>query len=77
MTKAKYYAFGVGCMRLIQISHRLNKLGIPTIPQVFSVSQSLMASIKKQIYRGTAVAHISTKYYLAADIARDGEIHLS
>jgi len=76
-TDAEYYAFGVGCMRVTQISHLLNELGIPTIPQVFSDSQSLIASIKNRIYRGTAVAHIATKYYLAADMARDGEIDLS
>jgi len=35
-TDAKYYAFGVGCMRLTQISHLLNELGIPMIPDVFS-----------------------------------------
>jgi hypothetical protein len=64
-------------MRLTQISHLLNELGIPTIPHVFSDSQSLIASIKNRIYRGTAVAHIATKYYLAADMARDGEIDLS
>jgi hypothetical protein len=34
-------------------------------------------SIKNRIYRRTAVAHIATKYYLAADMARDGEIDLS
>jgi len=76
-TDAEYYAFGVGCMRLTQISHLLNELGIQTIPHVFSDSQSLIASIKNRIYRGTAVAHIATKYYLAADMARDGEINLS
>ena len=76
-TNAEYYAFGVGCMRLTQISHLLNELGIPTIPHVFSDSQSLIASIKNRIYRGTAVAHIATMYYLAADMARDGEIDLS
>jgi len=64
-------------MRLTQISHLLNELGIPTIPHVFSDSQSLIASIKNRIYRRTAVAHIATKYYLAADMARDGEINLS
>jgi hypothetical protein len=64
-------------MRLTQISHLLNELGIPTIPHVFSHSQSLIASIKNRIYRGTAVAHTATKYYLAADMARDGEIDLS
>jgi len=30
-----------------------------------------------RIYRRTAVAKIATKYYLAADMARDGEIDLS
>jgi len=35
---AEYYAFGVGCMRLTQISHLLNELGIPMIPHVFSDS---------------------------------------
>jgi hypothetical protein len=55
----------------------LNELGIPTIPHVFSDSQSLIASTKNRIYRGTAVEHIATKYYLAADMARDGEIDLS
>ena len=38
-TDAKYYAFGVGCMRFTQISHLLNELGIPTITHVFSDSQ--------------------------------------
>jgi hypothetical protein len=38
-TDAKYYVFGVGCMRLTQSSHLLNKLGIPPIPPVFSDSQ--------------------------------------
>jgi len=64
-------------MRLTQISHLLNKLGIPTIRHVFSDSESLIASIKNRIYHGTAVAHIATKYYVAADMARDGEIDLS
>jgi len=36
MTDAEDYALGVGCMRLTQISHLLNELGIPTIPNVFS-----------------------------------------
>jgi len=77
MTDAKYYPFGVGCMRLTQISNLLNELSIPTIPQLFSDSQSLIAIIENTIYRGTAVAHIATKYYLAADMARGREIDLS
>jgi len=76
-TDAEYYALGVGCMWLTQISHLLNELGIPSIPHVFPDSQSLIASIMNRIYRGTAVAKIATKYYLAADMARDGEIDLS
>jgi hypothetical protein len=55
----------------------LNELGIPTIPHVFSDSQSPIASINYGIYRRTAVAHIATKYYRAADMARDGEIDFS
>jgi hypothetical protein len=77
MTDAEYYDFGVGCMRLTQISLVLIKIGIPTNPQVFADSQSLIASIKNTIYSGTTVAHIATNYYLAADMARDGEIDLS
>jgi len=76
-TNAEYYTFGVGRMRLTQISHLLNELGIPTIPHVVSDSQSLIASIKIRIFDGTAVVHIATKYSLAADMATDGEIDLS
>jgi len=77
LTDAEYYSFGVGCMRLIQISHLLNKLGILTIPHVFSDSQALIASIKNRIYSGTAVANIATKYYLVVDMTRDREINLA
>jgi hypothetical protein len=56
-------------MRPTQILDILNELGIPTIPHVFSDSQSLIVSIKNRIYRGTSVAHIATKYYLGADMA--------
>jgi hypothetical protein len=44
---------------------------------MFSDPQSLIPIIKNTIYCGTAVAHIVTKYYLAADMARDGEIDFS
>jgi hypothetical protein len=64
-------------MRLKQISHLLKDLGIPAVSHMLSHSQSLVASMKNRIYRGTTVAHIATKYYLAADMARDGEIDLS
>jgi hypothetical protein len=71
MTDAECYAFGVGCMRVTQISHLLSELGNPSIPHVLSDSQSLIASIKNRIYCVTAVAHIATKYYPSADMARD------
>ena len=77
MTDAKYYAFVVDHMRLTQISHLLNELGIPTIPHVFSETQSLIPSIKNSIYHGTAVAHIATKYSLTTDMATDPGIDLS
>jgi hypothetical protein len=77
MTDAEYYAFGVGCTRLTQISHLLNNLGILTIRHVYSDSQSMIASIMNRIYRRAAVAHIATEYSLAADMARDGHIDLS
>jgi hypothetical protein len=76
-TNAKYYASGVGWMRLTQISHLMTKLGIPTIPQVFSDSLSLIANTMNRINSGTAAAHIATEYYLTANMARDGEIDLS
>jgi len=44
---------------------------------MFSDLQSLVTSIMNSIYCGTSVAHIATKYYLAADMARDGEIDLN
>jgi hypothetical protein len=47
-TDAEYHAFGVGCMRLTQISHLFHDLGIPMMPQVFSDSQSLIASLKNK-----------------------------
>jgi hypothetical protein len=77
MTNAEYYAFEVDSMRLTQISHLLNELGMPTIPLIFSGSQSPIASIKNGIYCGTAVTHIVTKYHLAADMPRDREIDLN
>jgi hypothetical protein len=49
MADAEYYAFKVSCLRLTQISHLLTKLGISTIPPVFSDSQSLIMSINNSI----------------------------
>jgi len=76
-TNAEYNPFVVGCMKLTQISHLLNELGIPTGPHMFSDSQSPIASMKNRIYRRSAVAQITTKDYLAADMAYDGEIDLT
>jgi hypothetical protein len=64
-------------MRLTQVSHHLNELGIPTIPHVFSDSPSLIASVKNRIYCVTAVSHIATRFYLVADMAGDRDIDLS
>ena len=77
MNDTEYDAFAVGCMTLTQSSHLLNELSIPTIPQMFFDSLSLIATIKNRIYCGTAVAHIATKYSLASHMARDGEIDLN
>jgi hypothetical protein len=76
-TDAEYYTVGVAYMILTQISHLLNELVIPTIPHVFSDSQSLIVSVKTRIFRGTAVAHIATKFHLAPDMSSDREIDLS
>jgi hypothetical protein len=77
-TDAEYYAFGVGCTRVTQISHLLTELGIPTISHMFSNSQDpLFASMQIRMYCRTAVAHIATKYYRAPDMAREGEINVS
>jgi len=76
-TDAKCDAFEVGCLRRKQILHHMNELGIPTMPHVFSDSESLIMSIQNRIHHRTAGAHIATRYYLSADIARDEQIDLS
>jgi len=75
-TDAEYYAFGVGCMRLTQIIHLMEELGIDCKPKILTDSQSMLASIKGRIYRGTAVIRMATKYHLAADMVRDGEVEM-
>jgi hypothetical protein len=64
-------------MPLTWILHLLSRLGIPTITHIFFESQSLIACITNRICRGTAFAHIATKYYLLADMATDGEIEVN
>ena len=64
-------------MRLTQILHLLNEVGRVTIHHVFSLSLTQIASIEIRICHPPAVAHIATKYYLVADMARDGEINVS
>jgi len=71
-----YDSLGVGCMRVSQMSHLLNELAILSTPPVFTNSQTLMASIRFRIYCWTALVHVETKYWLAADMARDEEINL-
>jgi hypothetical protein len=77
ITDAKNNYFGLGCIIYTQISLLLYELGITTIAHVFSNSQSLIASIQNRFYVRTAVSHIATKYYVAADSAWDGEMYLS
>jgi hypothetical protein len=77
MTDDRDCPFGVGGMGLIQISHLLKELSIPRIAHLSCDSESLTVSIKNSISLGTAVSHIATKYYLAADMARDEKINLS
>ena len=78
-TDAEYYAFGMGCMRMTQIIQLLNKFGLENAlqkPVIYTDSQSMLSSVKGRIYRGTAVAHIATKFYLGADMVTDGEVRL-
>jgi len=64
-------------MRLTQMLHRLNVLSILTIRRELPNPHSLIATMKNRIRCATVVAHVATKYSLAADMARDGEIDLS
>ena len=63
-------------MRTIQLVQILHELGISNRPILHTDSQSMLASIKGNIYRGTQVTHIATKFYLAAEMVRNGEIDL-
>jgi len=76
-TDAEGYTCRVGCMRCTQIPHLHTELGIQTIPHMLSDSQSLIARNRNRIDRTNGDAHIATKYYLAADMARDGELDMS
>jgi len=64
-------------MTFAPYSHHLSELSIPTITHVFSNSQSLTLSMQNTMYCRMADALIATKYYLAANMARDREIMLS
>ena len=75
-TDAEYYAFGVRCMRTIQLVQILHELGVSQRPILNTDSQSMLASIKGNIYRGTQITHIATKFHLAAEMVRNGEIEL-
>ena len=63
-------------MRSIQLVQILNELGISNRPILHTDSQFMLASIKGNIYRGMQVTHIATKFYLAAEMVRNGEIDL-
>ena len=63
-------------MRTIQLIQILHELGISDRPILYTDSQSMLASIKGNIYRGTHVTHIATKFHLAAEMVRNGEIDI-
>jgi hypothetical protein len=54
----------------------LEEFGIQDKPTMYSDSQSMIASIKSNAYRGTAATHIATKFHLAADLVRSGDVEL-
>jgi hypothetical protein len=75
-TDAEYYAFGVGCMRTLQLIQLLHEFGEKANTTMLSDSQSMIASITNNIYRGTMVTHIATKFYLAIDLVHSGDVQL-
>jgi hypothetical protein len=62
---------------LTAILHLLSNHSISTILFKLSQIQTLISTIKYQIYYKTAVEYIIAKYYLAADFARDRAIESS
>jgi transposase InsO family protein len=89
-TDAEYYAFGVGCMRMLALHHLYQELrgtlhddsNVGTLhddgakPRIYGDNESMVTSLRNRIYRGTEVAHIATKFYLAADLVHDGHVDL-
>jgi hypothetical protein len=83
-TDAEYYAFGVACMRMLSLDHLYKELrgqvDSETIgsakPRIYGDNESTVTSLRNRIYRGTEVAHIATKYYLAADLVHEGHVEL-
>jgi hypothetical protein len=45
-------------------------------PRIYGDNESTVTSLRNRIYRGTEVAHIATKYYLAADLVHEGHVEL-
>jgi RNase P subunit RPR2 len=54
----------------------MEEIGIDIRPMVYTDSQSMLASVKNRIYRGTEVAHIATKFHLAADMVRENQFDM-
>jgi transposase InsO family protein len=83
-TDAEYYAFGVACMRMLSLDHLYKELrgqvdseAIGSAkPRIYGDNESTVTSLRNRIYRGTEVAHIATKYYLAADLVHEGHVEL-
>lgn len=76
-TTVKFCSFDINLIILTTILHLLSNYSISTILLKFSQMQTLITTIKYQIYYKTAVEYIMAKYCLAADFARDRVIELS
>jgi len=79
-TDAEYYAFRHACIRLLEASHLLHKMGIAEIspPVLYSDNESCLKSLRNGIYRSTEGAtHISTKFFLAADQVQEGKVEVA
>jgi hypothetical protein len=51
-------------------------VGIDIQPMVDTDSETMLACVKNHIYHGPEVAHIPTKFHLAADIVCENQFHM-
>jgi hypothetical protein len=74
---AEYYAFGAACMRLTELKHLLHEMQIVVRPVIYCDNEATIKSVKESIFRGTLSApHIGTKFFLAADMVREGHVRM-